>query len=169
MTYAQAILTRLQSDTVASPVFPDGTPLATLLPGGIILIQEPGRKGLNRVQDAIGFDPKTGIIKPLAVVMELKEAPTGEIINSPTGKMSTRTPELVWIYANGDPDAAGNDPYEDIIRPAYNRIYRLLHTWRIPEGFQVLWRDTVRDKREPDLKDAAYYLAGFIAHGWRQF
>src|SRR6185436_5299425 len=115
MTYQDQIIARLQSDTVATPVFVDGTPLQTLLPGGVLSIEEPGRKGLNRVKYEAGFDPQVGLLKPLAVVLEVKEKATGEAMDAPTGFESTRTDELIWIYAQGDKDAAGRDPFEDII------------------------------------------------------
>lgn len=169
-TYQDQIIARLRSDTTATPVFMDGTPLSELLPGGVISIEEPGRKGLNRIKYAAGFDAQIGLLKPLAVVLEVKEQATGEAVDSTTGFETTKATELIWIYAQGDKDEEGNDPFEDIITPAYNRIYRLLHTWRLQGGFQVLWRgDTVRDKHEPDLNNAAFFIAPFVANGFRKF
>lgn len=167
--YASQIVARLQSDTVASPIY-SGTPLETLLPGGIILIQEPGRKGLNRVKYEAGFNAQTGLIKPLAVILELKEQATGEAIDTLTGYNSTRTTELLWLYAQGDRDETGQDPFVDVLEPAWDRIYHLLQGFRLTSGFQVLWRgDVQRDKHEPDLNDAAYYVAAFNAFGYRKF
>jgi hypothetical protein len=155
MSYADAIVTLLNADAV----------LTTLLPGGVHNFPEAGRKGLNRVQIPGAFDPKVGLLNPSALVLELQEMPTGEAIHMPNGYNSTIVPEVIFIYAQGDNDANGNSPYT-IIENAYKRIYTLLHGTQITGSFQVLWKSTVRDKREPDLHDAAYFRATFDVHAF---
>jgi len=159
MTYSKQIVDYLNADV----------PLQGLLPGGVIQISQSGRKGLNRVLVQAGFDKQIGLLKPIAVVLETKEQPTGEAIDSVSGYESTVTPELIWIYAQGDATLDGLDPYESVIEPAYNRIYDLLQAHRLTGGFQTLYSATLRGKREPDLNDAAYWLATFNAYGFRKF
>ena len=156
MSYADEVVALLNADAT----------LTSLLPGGVHNFPEAGRKGLNRVQIPGAFDPKVGLLNPCALVLELAETPTGEAVHMPNGYMSTIVPEVIFVYAQGDNDADGNSPYT-IIENAYNRIYSLLHGAQINGAFQVLWKSTVRDKREPDLHDAAYYRSIFNVHGFR--
>lgn len=139
--------------------------LASLLPGGVYLFPSSGRKGLNRIQIPGAFDPQVGLLKPIAMVYEAREEPTGEAVHMPMGYLSTVTPESVLIYAQGDPDADGVNPYT-IIRNAHDRIKALLHGQQIDGAFQILYKDVIRNKREPNLKDAAYWMAMYDVHGW---
>jgi hypothetical protein len=156
MSFADEIVTLLNADAT----------LLTLLPGKVHNFPEAGRKGLNRVQIPGAFDPTVGLLNPTALVLELQETPTMEAIHMPNGYMSTITPEVLFVYAQGDNDANGNSPYI-IIENAYNQIYKLLHGTQIAGSFQVLWKSTIRDKREPDLKDAAYFRSTFNVHAFR--
>lgn len=157
MSYADSITTLLKADAT----------LNGLLPGGIINYPESGRKGLNRLQNIKAFDAVTGLLKPCAVVLQLSETPTWEAIHMPTGYMSVMTPIMVWVYAQGDYDQYGNSPY-DIIQPACDQIYTLLHGAQIANAFQILYQNMVLDKREPDLKDAAYQRLDFNVYGFRE-
>lgn len=135
-------------------------PLLNILTGGIHYWANLGRKGLTRVKTAIAFNEQTGLLKPVAVILQGEEKPTYEAIHAPTGYMSTETPVYVFIYDNGDTGYGR-------IRAAYSIIYGLVHNQPIAGGFQTLWKSAITDKREPDLKDAAFYRIEFCAYGFR--
>ncbi len=150
MTYASAIVTKLTADT---------TLMATLT-GGVHDFSDVGRKGLNRLQVPGAYSEATGLLKPVAVVIEADETPTYEAVNASDGYMSTVTSVYIFIYDHGDNGYA-------TIKTAYDRIYALLHAKRIAGAFQVLWVGAQRDKREPLLKDAGFYRADYRVHGYR--
>lgn len=141
--------------------------LQGLLPGGIYNYPDAGRKGTNRLQLPKAFDTVSGLLKPCCTVLQLSETPTWEAVHMPTGYMSTVTPIMVWVYAAGDADQYGNSPYA-LIKAACDRIYTLLHGTPIPGAFQALYQNLVLDKREPDLKDAAYERIDFNVYGFRE-
>ena len=147
MTYAQSVTDYLAADVA----------LAALAPGGVHNYSGLGRNGLNRIQTSSAFNATTGIIKCLVIVYEFNEQFTGEAVSPETGYMSNVTPLSVWVYDNGD------NGYDNVAAAA-DRIYALLAFWRIPNGLQVLWHNTLKDKREIDLKNASYYRLDWRVH-----
>ncbi len=157
--YAQQIVTYLKSDTVASPL-KAGTPLETLLSGGIYNYPDTGRKGLTRLLSPKAFSEADGMLNPAAVVLQLKEISDGQIVNPTDGYNSTVTPINIWIYDKG----TTNVGYENI-KLANDRIYLLLAYQQLTNMFQILYDGTIKDKREPDLKESAFYVAKYKVYG----
>lgn len=161
--YPAQIVTYLQSDTVASPLKP-GTPLETLLPGGIYNYPDTGRKGLTRLLSPNAFSEADGMLKPAAVVLGLKDTADQQIIDPTSGYNSTVTPIMIWVYDKGTTDVG----YSNIIA-ACGRIYLLLAYQQLTGMFQILYDGTVKNKREPDLKEAAFYMAKYNVFGSNSF
>lgn len=136
-------------------------PLLVILEGGVHYWPDLGRKGLNREVAPEAFYETTGLVKPLAVVLQGEEMPTYEAIHAPTGYMSTETPVFVYVYDDGDTGYGR-------IQAAYDIIYGLVHAQQIENGFQALWKSTLTDKREVDLKGACFYRAEFCVYGFRE-
>lgn len=135
--------------------------LTTILTGGIYIFEDSGRTGLNRIQNLEAFNKKTGLLKPVGVVYEQNQAPTDMANDTRIGFMSTVTPFLVYLYDNG------NNGYVSI-EAAQQRIYKLLHGQRIPNGFQSLCKNLLTDKREPLLQDASFYCFWLYVYGFRR-
>lgn len=150
MTYIEQILDTLRADTT----------LMAILTGGAHLFEDPGPKGINRVQIKAAFNQQTGLIKPIAIISGIQESPTGEAIDATTNFMSTETPVYIWVYD------AGQRGYEDIAS-ACDRIYTLLNNMRLTGGFQVLWKTTLKNRQEPLLNDARYYAIQYNAYGFK--
>lgn len=157
--YAQQIVAYLKTDTTASPVKP-GTPLEEILTGGVYNYPDTGRKGLTRLLAPVAFSEQDGMLKPAAVILQLKEVSDGAIIDPVSGYNSTVTPVNIWLYDKG----TTNVGYENI-RAANERIYLLLAYSQLTNMFQILYDTTVKDKREPDLKEAAFYVAKYKVYG----
>lgn len=150
-SYAQIITDFLASDSEFS----------ALMTGGVYNYAEMGRKGLNRIQQSPAYDAKTGLIKPLTIVIQLNEQPNFPNVDLSNGWMATITPILCWIYQNGD------DGY-DIISAAFDRMYSLLQGKRfLNPTFRLILQNTIKDKREPDLKEASYYRIDWKVYGTR--
>ena len=137
--------------------------LAAILTGGVHLFDDLGGQGLNRIQVAQAFKNKTtGRLNPVCVIYEADDIPTGEAVDMPTGFTSLLVPIVGWIY---DDPAVGYTT----IDAAQKRMYTLLHGARLSGGFQLLWKNTIKRKREPLLQDAGYYQFIVNAHGFRTF
>ena len=76
--------------------------------------------------------------------------------------MSGITPITLWIYDAGNTNVGYTN-----IEAAYNRIFSLLHGQQITGSLQMLWKGVVKNKREPDLKDAAYWRTTFYVYGYQ--
>lgn len=152
-TFSDEIVTLLNADT---------TLMATLT-GGCYNYPAGGRKGLNRILVPTAYDGQVGLIKPTAVVLELDEKPSMEIVGHNT---SVIVPVYVWIYNDGDPDANGVDPYTSI-STAFDRLYSILHLAQITNACQILYQGGTKYKRDPDLQDAAYFRADFNVYAYR--
>ncbi len=150
MTYAEQIVDLLLAEST----------LVTLLTGGIYIFEDSGRKGINRTQLKEAFSSVTGLAKPMSVVYEMQETPTGEAIDAPSGFMSTVTPVAIWIYDDGD---AGYGT----IDAAYNIMYSTLNFARLTGAFQILWGSTPKNRRESLLSNACYYDFNIRVHGYR--
>lgn len=133
--------------------------LRGILTGGIYNYPETGKSGLTRLLTPTAWDDQNGLIKPVAVVLELDEQGDGQIVGA---NMSGVTPLAIWIF-----DKAYTDVGYSIIDSAYNRIYTLLHLAQIGGACQILWKSTVKNRREPLLKDAGYYRSTFNVYGYR--
>ncbi len=136
----------------------DATLVATLS-GGIYEYPIVGRKGLTRLLSPLAFDEVNGMVKPVALVLELDDEPDGEIVGLST---SFKTPIAIFIYDKGDT----KDKYT-AIETAHSRIYSLLHLAQIGNACQVLYDKTVKYKREPNLLDAAYFRTMYNVHAYR--
>ncbi len=161
--YAQAIVAYLKTDTIASPVKP-GTSLEALATGGIYNYPDTGRKGLTRLLAPVAFSERDGMLKPAIVVLQLKEVTDLAIIDPVSGFNSTVTPVNIWIYDKGTTE----DGYENI-RAINERMYLLLAYQQLTGMFQILFDSTIKDKREPDLKEAAFYVAKYKVYGSSSF
>lgn len=148
-TYGEEIVTLLSADAT----------LVNILTGGIYNYPETGRKGLTRLLTPVAYSDVTGLLKPVCVVLELDEMATYEIVGR---NMSGVTPVILWIY-----DKATTDVGYSVVDAAYQRIFSLLHLAQITGACQVLWKQTVKNKREADLKEAGYYRAMFNVYGYR--
>jgi hypothetical protein len=136
----------------------DATLLATLT-GGIHEYSETGRKGLTRLLTKDAYTEETGLLKPTALVLEMDDMPDGEIVGLSTSYV---TPIAIMIYDVGNTSGK----YTTIIT-AHDRIYHLLHMASISNAAQVLYERTIKYKREPNLKDAAYWRAMYRVHAYR--
>lgn len=153
--YAQEIVAVLKADAT----------LIAILTGSVWDYPDTGRKGLTRLMSSKAFDEAKGIIKPCAVVLQLKEIPDGQIVNPTDGYNSTVTPIMIWIYDNGFTDAGYSH-----IEAAAGRIYQLLAYQQIGTMFQILFGGHVaKDKREPLLKDAAFWTDKYNVYGSQSF
>jgi hypothetical protein len=162
--YGAQIVTYLKTDTVASPIVP-GTPLETLLPGGIYNYPDTGRKGLTRLLSPQAFSESQGVLRPTAVVLQHKEIVDGQIVDPVSGYNSTVTPIMIWVYDNG----FTTEGYTNI-EAACNRIYRLLAFTQLTGMYQILWDGYKgKGKREPLLKDAAFWSVGYNVYASQSF
>jgi len=132
--------------------------LVALLTGGIHLFPDSGRKGLTRLQLVQAFSTTTGLIQPVCIMYQTKTSFTGEAVSMERKFQSTKTPISMWIYDDGD---AGYDA----IDAANDLIYSTLYGFRLTNGYQILWGDTIKYKREPLLEDACYYQFVCYAYG----
>lgn len=150
MTYADQIIDALLADD----------DLTDVLTGGIYLFEDPGPKGINRIQISNAFSKQTGLIKPMAILSDVQESPTGEALDAPTNFSSTETPVYIWVYD------AGQRGY-NTIAAACDLIYGILNNMRLTDGFQVLWKTTLKNRQEPLLNDARYYALHYVAYGFK--
>jgi hypothetical protein len=150
MSYGAAIVTLLNADST----------LTALLTGGIYEFEYSGRKGLNRIEVVQAYVQKTGLLKPLCIIYEAAAIDTGEVHSPSTGRVSTITPITGWIYDQGDSGYG-------TIASAEQRIYHDLAFTRLTGALQILWGQTIKDKREPLLEDAGYFQFECRVHGWR--
>lgn len=148
MSFGEDIVTLLSADSI----------LMNILTGGIYAYPETGRKGLTRLLSSSAFDTTSGLLKPTALVLELDDEPDGEIIGLST---STMTPIIIWIYDAGMTD----DKYVNI-KAAHDRIRNLLHLSALSNACQILYAGSTKHKREPDLKDAAYWRTRYNVHSY---
>lgn len=155
MSYADTIVTALKADTT----------LSNILTGGVWNYPDTGRKGLTRLLSPGAFNEGTGMVKPAAVVLQLKATPDFQIIDPVSGFNSTVTPVMIWVYDNG----FTTDGYDNIAS-ASNRIYQLLAYAQLAGMFQILFDGFVaQDKREPLLKDAAFWTSKYNVYGSQSF
>jgi hypothetical protein len=152
--YAQQIVTYLKTDVT----------LAAIVTGGVYNYPDTGRKGLTKLLAPVAFSEVDGMIKPAAVVLQLKSVNDNQIVNPTDGYNSTVTPINIWIYDRGTTDTG----YENI-KAAAARIYQLLAFTQLTNMFQILYDGTIKDKREPDLKEAAFYVVRFKVYGSESF
>jgi hypothetical protein len=150
MSYVDQVVTLLTNDAT----------LAALLTGKIWFFGDLGRKGINREITPEVFDTE-GILKPLCLVMPMDEHPTFEGVDMPSGMMTTETPVITWVLQDG---ASGYDTIE----AAYNRMYTLLHGYRLTDGMQVLWKKATKNQRSWLAQDASDYEVIWACYGWRQ-
>lgn len=152
--YGQQIVAYLKTDSA----------LGAILTGGVYYYPDTGRKGLTRLLSPLAFSEADGMVKPAAVVLALNEVPDSQIIDPVTGYHSTVTPINIWIYDRGTTDTGyGN------IKAAADRIYQLLAYAQLPNLFQILFNGTIKNKREPDLKEAAFYVMRYKVYGFASF
>ncbi len=155
MTYASTIVEMLQANEE----------LVVLLSGGIYDYPESGRKGINRTSLPQAYESgtatKPGLLKPLVIVVEHDEVADGQIVSPNTGLKSVIVPIYLWIYDDG---SAGYGT----INEAWALIYTLLADQRIAEGFQIMWKNTLKNKREQDMGDACCYLVKVDVQGLRR-
>lgn len=137
----------------------DDTTLYGVVEGRIYEYPETGRKGLTRLLTPDAFDEKSGLLKPIVLVLETDDTADGQIVGLSTSYV---TPIAVFIYDKGTTDVK----YDSIIA-AHDRIYSLLHLTQIANAAQVLYQRTVKYKREPNLGDAAYWRAMYNVHAYR--
>lgn len=152
--YASEVVTVLKADAT----------LMAILTGDVWNYPDTGRKGLTRLLSPKAFNEQVGIIKPAAVVLQLKETPDGQIVNPVTGYNSTVTPIMIWVYDNG----FTSDGYSNI-EAASARIYQLLAYQQLANMFQILFDGYIKDKREPLLKEAAFWVNKFNVYGFTSF
>lgn len=148
MSFGEDITTLLLADAT----------LTNILTGGIYAYPETGRKGLTRLLSSPAFDTTSGLLKPTALVLELDDEPDGDIVGLSS---STQTPIVIFIYDAGLTD----DKYINI-KAAHDRIRNLLHLSALSNACQILYEGSTKHKREPNLKDAAYWRVRFNVHGY---
>ena len=90
----------------------------------------------------------------------MQATPTHEAVDPESGYMSTVTPIMGWLYDEGD------EGYTNI-NAAENRIYQLLAFKQIAGAFQMLWGNTLWNKRESLLNDAAYNQFNLKVYAYR--
>jgi hypothetical protein len=149
MTYASEIVTTLNASA----------PLLMALVGGVYDYTDTGKKGLTREITPQAFDDVTGLIRPTAIVLELSGEMDGQAVSPNTGYFSTVSPVLIRIYNNANLGYA-------VIIDAEAQIRVLLNNQRITGGFQTIWKSTLKNRRDPELKDAAWYQATYQVFGW---
>jgi len=136
----------------------DTPELVPLLSGGIRLFPDSGRKGLTRQQVVKAFSTVDGVLLPNCILSMQGDNFTGEAVDMATGYQSTKTPIYGWLYSTGD------EGY-DTIEAASILMQRKLQGFRLTGGYQVLWGNTIKYKREPLLEDACYYQFICYAYG----
>ncbi len=149
-TYGESIAALLQANDV----------LMSVLTGGVYVYPEMGPKGLNRIMQADAYDPQIGLLNPICIVLETDETIDGQAVDGAGLWESTQTPVSTWIYDAGQKGFG-------VVQQAYDLIYPLLQAKQIPGAFQILLKRTVKNKREPLLKDAALFRADWIVYGFR--
>jgi hypothetical protein len=155
MSYADVIVTALKADST----------LIGTLTGGVWNYPDTGRKGLTRLLSPGAFNEATGLVKPAAVVLQLKEVADNQIIDPVSGYNSTVTPIMIWVYDNGFTDTGYSN-----IEIASKRIYQLLAYQQLTGMFQILFDGYVaQDKREPLLKDAAFWTSKYNVYASQSF
>lgn len=153
MSYVASVVTFLSADVT----------LTTLLTGGIHDFADAGRKGLNRLQLPGAYSDTTGFLKPVALVAEMDDFMNGEQVSPNTGRFSIESQIYIRILDHGDNGYA-------TVNSASNRIRALLNCKPqiIANAYQLIWKKTLEDRREPNLKDACYYQQLYQVHGWFQ-
>src|SRR5260221_94035 len=138
--------------------------MATLT-GDVWNYPDTGRKGLTRLLSPVAFSEATGIVKPSAVVLQLKETTDFQIVDPVSGYNSTITPIMIWVYDSGFTDAGYSN-----IEVASKRIYQLLAYQQLAGMFQILFEGYVaQDKREPLWKDAAFWASKYNVYSSQSF
>lgn len=127
--------------------------------GGVFEYPDTGRKGLTRILSPQAFDKETGLMVPVAMVLETDDMTDGQIVGM---SMSFVTPVAIMIYDRGDTEVKYTN-----IEAAEARIFSLLHLTRIDNACQILYEKTVKYKRESNLMDAAYFRAMYSVHAYR--
>lgn len=148
MTYASAVKTILQADAT----------LVALLPGGIYIYQETGRKGLNREQLIAWFAQNSPLMNAGLVIYEAEEQADNQVVGSMTSAASSFT----LLFIND-----GNKGF-NTLEQAAARAYTLLHQTRIPGAFQFLWEGTVKNQREALVENACTVLYNGKVYGLRR-
>jgi hypothetical protein len=136
MSAATDVLLALQADAQ----------LSALLPGGIYGPDTADE--ITRQATPAAFDAATKELLPCALVRPGVETPAGPY---PT---SSRAFVDIYFYQR-----AGTD----VIDPARERAFQLLHRVRIGGGWEVLWTDDVLGQRDPAL-DCSMVLSRYVKH-----
>lgn len=151
MSYAQAVVDFLNTDAT----------LTGYLTGGIWNFSDAGRNGLNRLQLPGAYDPISGFIKPVAIVAEMDQFMDEEEVSPNTGRFSVQSGIYIRILDHGDNGYGTIDSASARIKAILNCKPQI-----IANAWQLIWKKTLKDRRESLLKDAAYYQEQYEVHGW---
>lgn len=151
MSYMDEVVTFLQADTT----------LTTLLSGGIWKYSDAGRKGTNRLQLPGAYDEQNGLIKPVAVVAENDFEMDEQVIGISAGRFSGVAPIYIRIMDHGDRGYGTIQQASDRVRAILNCKPQI-----IASAWQLIWKKTIKDRREPNMRDAAYYQELYHVFGW---
>jgi hypothetical protein len=151
MSYVQPVVDFLKLDAT----------LTGLLTGSIYNFTDAGRNGLNRLQLPGAYDSTTGFVKPVAIIAEMDEMMDLEAVSPNTGRFSIQSQIYIRILDHGDHGYG-------VISQASARIKVLLNCKPqiISNCWQMIYRRSLQDRREPLLKDACYYQDQYDVHGW---
>ena len=151
MSYVQSVVDFLNADAT----------LMAVLTGGVWNFSAAGRKGLNRLQLPDAYSDNTGFLKPVAMVAEMDEFMDEEEVSPNTGRFSVQSQIYIRILDHGDRGYNTIDTASDRIKVLLNCKPQI-----IANAYQLIWRKTLKDRREPNLKDACYYQQLYQVHGW---
>lgn len=151
MSYAQAVVDFLNADVT----------LMTILTGGVYNFSDAGRNGLNRLQLPGVYDQTTGFIKPVAIVAEMDQFMDEEQVSPNTGRFSVQSGVYIRILDHGDRGYGTIDLASARIKAIMNCKPQI-----IANAWQLIWKKTLKDRREGLLKDACYYQELYQVHGW---
>lgn len=151
MSYVQPVVNFLSLDTI----------LTGYLTGGIHNFSDAGRNGLNRLQLPGAYDSVTGFVKPVAFVAEMDMEMDEQEVSPNTGRFSVQSSIFIRVIDHGDNGYGTVDL-------ASKRIFAILNCKPqiIANAYQLIWRKTLKDRREPQLKDACYYQELYRVYGW---
>jgi len=128
--------------------------LVGILSGGIYLVRDTGRLGLDRDTTPEAFDPVTWALLPTLIINMRGLVPRTDIPHVPTWETGRNVLEFYF-------EVDGDAPYDDLYQ-ARDRCIRILHNQRFPRITKITHINNVDGGARPlELGRAAMVRADF--------
>lgn len=133
---------------------PGDVALTGILSGGIHLVRDTGRLGLDRDTLPEAFDPTTWALLPTLIINMRGMVPRSDMPHKPTWLTGRN---MLEFYFEVDGDA----PYEDLYQ-ARDRCIKILHNKRLPQITKITHSNNIDGGARPlELGRAAMVRADF--------